>query len=298
MFFYWFFSSFLAFEALNTINSVLTAVWPGKSHLHVLQALLMGKLHDIDNTFKECEQILTQEAFESFKCLQCTQISPINSNSLIFLPFSERKEHKHDPSPHGVPGFSFLPPHFSPQELTLWVHLQWVPQEDLTWGPLLITLQCRTQGWPVTGAKGQWLEHVSSAPFAPIMTCAPPARAKTSTRSMLSCPSFTPWPTCLRWMPVLLLLCLCVLYYIQYILFSKWSEHADSSKSFVCSGSLVGSFCVRWDTACGQIPRLRLRLKLKLNTRLSQAHLESSKTRMLLKTWERTVRHHQSSSLI
>ncbi len=114
MFFYWFFSSFLAFEALNTINSVLTAVWPGKSHLHVLQALLMGKLHDIDNTFKECEQILTQEAFESFKCLQCTQISPINSNSLIFLPFSERKEHKHDPSPHGVPGFSFLPPHFSP----------------------------------------------------------------------------------------------------------------------------------------------------------------------------------------
>lgn len=34
----------------------------------------------------------------------------------------------------------------APQELTLWVHLQWVPQEDLTWGPLLITLQCRTQG--------------------------------------------------------------------------------------------------------------------------------------------------------
>ncbi len=54
------------------------------------------------------------EAFESFKCLQCTQTSHINSKSLIFLPFSERKEHKHDPSPHGIPGFSFPPPHFIP----------------------------------------------------------------------------------------------------------------------------------------------------------------------------------------
>ncbi len=131
--------------------------------------------------------------------------------AILFYFFPFQKERSTNMIPHLMGSLGSHSPRLtlSPQDLILWV-----PQEDLTWAILLITLQCCTQGWPVTGVKGRWLEHVSSAPFAPIMTCAPHARAKASTRSMLSCPYFTPWPTCLRWMPVLLLLCLCIVLHI------------------------------------------------------------------------------------
>lgn len=53
--------------------------------------------------------------------LNVSKTSPFNNNPVIFLPFSERKEHKRDSSPHGFPGFpgfSFAGPHgashFSP----------------------------------------------------------------------------------------------------------------------------------------------------------------------------------------